>query len=139
MVPGSLLHYRDVLCINAVVEIDPVSDDKSTVQGDEPPQCESCCRWNRHRNIWRHHAIGEQDPTQPVSRDKASEVGETPNDLDFRLQRNSSRRSYRLAQDREREAAWRNTGPSREHLPLPATYNLSSPRPCKLRVRSEAC
>lgn len=31
-------------------------------------------------NIRRHHKAGERDPTQPISRDEASEVGETPND-----------------------------------------------------------
>jgi hypothetical protein len=47
------------------------------MQGEEPPQHEARRRWNRRWNVRRHHEAGEQDPAQPVSRDKASEVGET--------------------------------------------------------------
>jgi hypothetical protein len=36
--PKFPLYYLDVLCISAVVEDNPVSDDEPTMQGEEPPQ-----------------------------------------------------------------------------------------------------
>jgi hypothetical protein len=68
--------YPDVLFIGRV-ESPPVSDDELTAPGEEPPQRESRRRRNRCRNVRRHHAAGERDPEQPVSRDEVSEIGET--------------------------------------------------------------
>jgi hypothetical protein len=42
---------------------------------------------------------------QPVSRDEASEVGETPDERVHRERRKSRRRDHRQDQDRERELA----------------------------------
>jgi hypothetical protein len=55
--------------------------------------------------VRRHHEAGEWDPTQPVSRDEASEVGETLDERVYQERRNSRRRDRRQAQDRERELA----------------------------------
>jgi hypothetical protein len=55
--------------------------------------------------VQRHHEAGEQDLAQPVSRDKALEMGETPDERVHRESRNSRRRDRRQAQDRERELA----------------------------------
>jgi hypothetical protein len=66
--------YPDVLFIGRV-ESPTVSDDEPTAPGEEPPQRESRRRRNRRRNIRRHHATGERDPEQPVSRDEVSEIG----------------------------------------------------------------
>jgi hypothetical protein len=57
-----------------------IFDDEPTMQGEEPPQREVWQRRNRRRNVQRHHEAGERDPVQPVSRDEASEVGETPDE-----------------------------------------------------------
>jgi hypothetical protein len=51
----------------------------------------------------RHHEAGEWDPVHPVSRDEASEVGESPDERVHREKRNSRRRDRRQAQERERE------------------------------------
>lgn len=40
------------------------------------------------QNVRRHHATGERDPTQPISRDEASEAGETLNERTFYKQQN---------------------------------------------------
>lgn len=61
--PEFPLYYYDVLYINAVMETDPVCDDESTMQGEEPSHREASRRRNRCRNIQRHHAAGEQDLT----------------------------------------------------------------------------
>jgi hypothetical protein len=68
--------YPDVLFIGRV-ESPVVSDDEPTVPGEEPPQRESRRRRNWRRNVRRHHAAGERNPEQPVSRDEVSEIGET--------------------------------------------------------------
>jgi hypothetical protein len=65
----------------------------------EPLQRESCRRRNRHRNIRRHHEAGERDPSQPVSRDEISEVGETLDERVFRERRNSQWHNHRQAQE----------------------------------------
>jgi hypothetical protein len=75
------------------------------MQGEEPPQRDARRRRNKRWNMRRHHEAGERDPAQPISRDKSSEVGETPNERVHRERRNSSRRDRRQAQDRERELA----------------------------------
>jgi hypothetical protein len=80
--------YPDVLFIGRA-ESPIISDDEPTVPGEEPPQRESRRRRNRHRNVRRHHAAGERNPEQPVSRDEVSEVGETPEERVFRERRNS--------------------------------------------------
>jgi hypothetical protein len=75
------------------------------MQGEEPPQREAW-RWrNIRRNMRRHHEARERDPAQPVSRDEASEVGETPDERVHREIRNSRHWDHRQAQDREREQA----------------------------------
>jgi hypothetical protein len=80
--------YPDVLFIGRV-ESPTISDDEPTAPGEEPPQRESRRRRNRRRNVRRHHADGERDPEQPVSRDEVSEIGETPEERVFRERRNS--------------------------------------------------
>jgi hypothetical protein len=60
--------YPDVLFIERV-ESPPISDDKPTAPGEEPPQRESRRQRNRRRNVRRHHEAGEWDPAQPVSQD----------------------------------------------------------------------
>jgi hypothetical protein len=75
------------------------------MQGEEPPEHEARRRRNRRRNMRRHHEAREHDLAQPVSRDEASEVGETPDKRVHRERRNSCRRDCRQAQDREREQA----------------------------------
>jgi hypothetical protein len=97
--------YPDILFIRGRLESSPISDDEPTVQGEEPPQREARRRRNMHRNVWRHHEAGEQDPAQPVSQDEVSEVGETHDERVYRERRNSRRRDRRQAQDREREQA----------------------------------
>jgi hypothetical protein len=47
------------------------------------------------KNVWRHHEAGEQDPAQPVSQDKASEVGETPDERVHGERHNSHHRDHR--------------------------------------------
>jgi hypothetical protein len=54
--------YHDILFIGGRLESSPISDDKPTVQGEEPPQREAWRRRNRRRNVWRHHEAGERDP-----------------------------------------------------------------------------
>ena len=90
--------YPDVLFIGRV-ESSPISDDKPTAPGEEPPQRESRKRRNRRRNIPRHHEAGERDPAQPISRDEVSEIGETLEECVFRERRNSRRRDRRRAQE----------------------------------------
>jgi hypothetical protein len=97
--------YPDILFIRGRLESSPISNDKPTMQGEEPPQHEAQRRRNRRRNMWRHHEAGERDPAQPVSWDKASEVGETPDERVHRERQNSRRRDRRQAQEREREQA----------------------------------
>jgi hypothetical protein len=72
--------YPDVLLIGGRVESSPISDNKPTVHGEEPPQREARRRRNRRRNVRRHHEAGERGPVQPVSQDEISEVGETPDE-----------------------------------------------------------
>jgi hypothetical protein len=55
--------------------------------------------------VRRHQEAGERDPAQPVSRDEASEVGETPDERVHRERRNSCRRHHRQAKDQEWEQA----------------------------------
>jgi hypothetical protein len=103
--------YRDVLFIGRV-ESPTVSDDEPTAPGEEPPQRESRCQRNRRRNVRRHHAAGERDPEQPVSRDEVSEIGETPEERVFRERRNSRRRDRRRAQEQaEQDARQRRENP----------------------------
>jgi hypothetical protein len=59
------------------------------MQGEEPPQRDARRQRNRRRNVRRHHKAGEQDLAQPVSRDKASKMGETPNERAHQERRNS--------------------------------------------------
>jgi hypothetical protein len=80
--------YPDVLFIGRV-ESPTVFDDEPTAPGEELPQRESRQRRNQRRNVRRHHAAGERDPEQPVSRDEVSEIGETPEERVFRERRNS--------------------------------------------------
>jgi hypothetical protein len=94
--------YPDVLFIRRV-ESPPISDDKPTAPGEEPPLWESHRRRNRRRNIRRHHEAGKRDPAQPVSRDEVSEMGETPEERVFRERRNSRRRDRRRAQEQAEE------------------------------------
>lgn len=51
----------------------------------------------------RLHEAGERDPTQPVPRDEASEMGETPDERTHREHCNSRCRDRRQAQEREQE------------------------------------
>jgi hypothetical protein len=67
------------------------------MQGEEPPQRDARRRRNKRLNVRRHHEAGEQDPAQPVSRDEASEVGETPDERVHGERRNSHRRDRRQA------------------------------------------
>jgi hypothetical protein len=76
--------YPDVLFIEGRVEFSPISNDEPTIPGEEPPQREARRRRNRRRNVRRHHAAGERDPAEPVSRDEISKVGETPDERVFR-------------------------------------------------------
>jgi hypothetical protein len=63
--------------------------------------------------VRRHHEAGEQDPTQPVSWNEASEVGETPNK---RVHREiCNRRDRRQAQRREQELAGQDARLRREN------------------------
>jgi hypothetical protein len=103
--------YPDVLFIGRV-ESPTVSDDEPTAPGEELPQRESRRRRNRRRNVRRHHAAGERDPEQPVSRDEVSEIGETPEERVFRERRNSRRRDHRRAQEQaEQDARQRRENP----------------------------
>jgi hypothetical protein len=104
--------YPDVLFIGGRVESNPISDDEPTAPGEEPLHRESRRRRNRRRNIRRHHEAGEQDPTQPVSRDRVSEVGETLEERVLRERRNSRRRDRRQAQEQaEQETRKRRENP----------------------------
>jgi hypothetical protein len=96
--------YPDVLFIGRV-ESPAISDDEPTAPGEEPPQRESRRRRNRRRNVQRHHAAGERDPEQPVSRDEVSEIGETPEERVFRERRNSRRRDRRRTQEQAKQDA----------------------------------
>jgi hypothetical protein len=103
--------YTDVLFIGRV-ESPLVSDDEPTAPGEEPPQRESRRRRNRRRNVRRHHAAGEWDPEQPVSRDEVSEIGETPEERVFRERRNFRRRDRHRAQEQaEQDARQRRENP----------------------------
>jgi hypothetical protein len=86
------------------------------MSGEEPPQQEARRRRNRRWNIRRHHEAGERDPTQPLSRDEVSEVGETPDERVFRERRNSRRHDRRQAQEQAEQDARlaERTLPSRE-------------------------
>jgi hypothetical protein len=57
----------------------------------------------------------ENGPTQPVSRDEVSEVGETPDERAHRERRNSRHRDRRQAQERERELAQQDARLQREN------------------------
>jgi hypothetical protein len=97
--------YPDILFIEGRLESSPIFDDEPTMQGEEPPQREAQ-RWrNRRRNMRQHHEAGERDPAQLVSRDEASEVGETPGGRVHQERQNSRRRDCRQAQEREWEQA----------------------------------
>jgi hypothetical protein len=63
----------------------------------------------------RHHEAGERDPAQPVSRDEASEMGETPDERTHRERHNSRRRDRRQAQEREWELAEQDARLQREN------------------------
>jgi hypothetical protein len=89
LVTTTVPFYPVVLFIGGRVESTPVSDDEPTASGEEPLQRESHRQRNRRRNIWQHHEAGERDPTQPMSRDEISEMGETPEEQVFRERRNS--------------------------------------------------
>jgi hypothetical protein len=103
--------YPDVLFIGRV-ESPTVSDDEPTAPGEELPQRESRRRSNRRRNVRRHHAAGERDPEQPVSRDEVSEIGETLEERVLRERRNSRRRDRRRAQEQaEQDARQRQENP----------------------------
>jgi hypothetical protein len=80
------------------LESSPIFNDEPTMQGEEPPQREA-------QNVRRHHEARERDLVQPVSRDDASEVGETPDERVHREWRNSRHRDRRQDQDQEREQA----------------------------------
>jgi hypothetical protein len=86
-------------------ELSPISDDEPTVPREEPPQREARRRRNRHRNAQRHHEAGERDPAQPMTRDKISKVGETPDERVFRERRNSRRYDRRQAQEQAEQEA----------------------------------
>jgi hypothetical protein len=103
LVTKTVPFYPDILFIGGRVESTPISDDEPTAPGEEPIQRESRRRKNRRRNIRRHHEAGEQDPTQPVSRDEILEMGETPEV--FRERRNSRRRDRRQAQEQAEQEA----------------------------------
>jgi hypothetical protein len=112
LVTMTIPFYPDVLFIEGRVESTSISDNEPTAPGEEPLQRESRRRRNRRRNIWRHHEAGKRDPTQPVSRDEISEVGETPEGRVFRERRNSRRRDRRQAQEQaEQEARQRRENP----------------------------
>jgi hypothetical protein len=81
-------YYPTLFCINGGIEIDLVSDDEP-LAGGGAPQRDACHRRNRRRSIRRHHIAEEQDVTQPISRDEASENDETLEEWEFRLQRNA--------------------------------------------------
>jgi hypothetical protein len=87
--------YPDVLFIEGRLESAPVSDDEPTMQREEPPQREAQRRRNRRQNVRQHHEVGERDLTQSVSRDEASEMGETPDKRVHRERHNSRRRDRR--------------------------------------------
>jgi hypothetical protein len=55
--------------------------------------------------VRRHHEAGEWESAQPVSRDEASKVGETPDEQVHGERRNSHRRDRRKAQEQEQELA----------------------------------
>jgi hypothetical protein len=112
LVTKTVPFYPDVLFIGGRVESTPISDDEPTAPGEEPLQRESRRQRNRHRNIRRHHEVGERDPAQPVSRDEISEMGETPEERVFKERRNSRRRDRRQAQEQaEQEARQRRENP----------------------------
>jgi hypothetical protein len=95
--------FPDILFIQGRVEDTPISDDKPIVLGEEPPLCEACQHQNRRLSIRCHHEAGERYPVHPVSRDEASEAGETLDDRSFRERHNSRHRDHRHAQEHERE------------------------------------
>jgi hypothetical protein len=104
--------YPNILFIGGRVESNPIFDDEPTAPGEEPLHQESRRRRNRHRNIRRHHEVGERDPAQPISRDKVSEVGETSEERVLRERRNSRRRDCRQAQEQaEQETRQRRENP----------------------------
>jgi hypothetical protein len=72
--------YPNVLFIEGILELSPISDDEPTMPGEEPPQREARRRRNGRQNIRQHHKARERDPAQPISRDEVSEVGETPDE-----------------------------------------------------------
>jgi hypothetical protein len=95
--------YPNIIFIQGRLESAPISEDEPTMQGEEPPQRDARRQRNKRRNVRRHHEARERDPTQPVSRDEASEVRETQRV--HRERHNSRRRNHRQAQDWERELA----------------------------------
>jgi hypothetical protein len=54
--------FPDVLYIQGRVEDAPISNDKPTVLGEQPPQREARQRRNRRRNVRCHHKARERDP-----------------------------------------------------------------------------
>jgi hypothetical protein len=73
--------------------------------------------------VRHHHEAGERDLAQPISRDQASDVGETPDERALRERcnsrchdrRNSCRRDRHHAQEREQEQAEQDAWLQREN------------------------
>ena len=105
--------YPNIIFIQGRLESAPISEDEPTMQGEEPPQRDARRQRNKRQNVRRHHEARERDPTQPVSRDEASEVRETQRV--HRERHNSRRRDHRQAHDREREQAEQCTRLHREN------------------------
>jgi hypothetical protein len=104
------------------------------MQGEEPPQREARHRQNYRCNIRRHHIAGEWNPTEHVSWDEMSVVGETPDEWGYRLEWNS-----RLAHEREDEAFWCNVGTYRERPLPPHDLQLEFSQSMQTSSRPEAC
>jgi hypothetical protein len=81
--------FPNILFILGRLELSSISDDEPIVLGEEPPQRDVQRRRNMRRNVRRHHKAGERDLAQPVSRDEASKMGETPNERVYREWHNS--------------------------------------------------
>jgi hypothetical protein len=114
--------FLDILFIQGRLETSPIFDDEPTMLGEDPPQRDARRRRNRRRNVRQHHKAEERDPTQLVSRNKASEMGETPDERMHREKLSSRRRDRRQAQEHEREQAEQDARLRRENPLL--TRNL---------------
>jgi hypothetical protein len=101
--------FPDVLFIQGRLESSPISYNEPTMLGEEPPQHDTQRQRNRRQNMQWHHEARERDPAQLVSRDKASEMVETPDERMHRERHNSRHRDRRQAQEREREHATSDT------------------------------